>query len=66
VTSQNARSFEGEGKLLARIDGEIKTVAQGTGKYFILPQDKLFDDNNKLTDKNWFLVKEKLPEFIEF
>ena len=52
-------TFEGEGKLFTA-DGTVCVTAEA--KYFILPPEKIAE--GYLTEENWFLVEEDLPDEI--
>ena len=61
ITKVGFRAFEGEGKLF-RANGEV--CATGTGKFMILPPEKIAPE--AITPENWFSVPdgEDAPEEI--
>ena len=61
ITNIGSRAFEGEGIMRNR---HGKVIATATAKYFKISYDQAFP-TEKLTDKNWFIVTENLPKFIE-
>jgi len=60
ITNIGSRAFEGEGKIFI---GDT-TLANATAKFFRVPFEEAFK-SEKLNDKNWFLVKENLPEYFD-
>ncbi|MCL2228991.1 MAG: PaaI family thioesterase [Firmicutes bacterium] len=61
VTNLGLRSFDATGEMFTEYG---TTLASVTAKYFKLSQDQVFN-GDKLNDKNWFIVPEKLPKYFE-
>ncbi|MDR0462353.1 MAG: PaaI family thioesterase [Christensenellaceae bacterium] len=71
ITNVGTRAFEGEAEMYVGRQSKSSTstsqprpVATATGKFFIVPYDTAFP-TEKLTDKNWFMVPENFPKYIE-
>lgn len=60
ITEKSFRGFNGTGKLFTA-DGTV--CATATARYLIMPVDKIVGD--ELDEKNWFLIDEDLPNYIE-
>jgi len=60
IAKISSRAFEGEGYLFTEYGTKLVTA---TARFIILPPDKISAE--VLDEKNWYLVPEELPEFIE-
>ena len=60
ITEVGPRTFSGEGKMMDR-GGAV--LATAVAKFFRVDYDKLFE-KEKLTPRNWYLVKKNLPKEI--
>jgi uncharacterized protein (TIGR00369 family) len=54
-----SRSFDGEGRMFAKCG---TTLATASGRYFILPPDKIHSDG--ISPENWFLVEDNIKKIV--